>query len=186
VPRSDSGRSPAAVISECDLIEATNKMSTPERREYLARIVCVTRRAAFVMVLTAFSGFGGRADEKTATAVPTTRFDGIWQTTLSCTNANGALGYSFRFASTVRNAVLHGEKGTAREAGWLQIDGSLGADGVADLYVEGLVGAAPVAVGQRPAGTSYGYHVAAQFFPDHAEGHRVEGRPCTVVWTREK
>jgi len=168
------------------LIEATRKMSTPEPREYLARIECRARRAVFVLVLSAFSSFSAQADEEGGTTTPTTRFDGLWQTTLSCTNANGALGYSFRFTSTIKNAVLHGEKGTAHEAGWLQIDGSLGLDGVADLYVEGLVGAAPFAVGQRPAGTPYGYHVEARFSPDHAEGHRVEGRPCTVVWAREK
>jgi hypothetical protein len=37
----------------------------------------------------------------------------------------------------VRDGVLHGEKGTAHEAGWLQIYGSLNSDGVADLYVDG-------------------------------------------------
>ena len=161
-------------------------MSTPESREHLARIGYGMRRAAFVLVLSAFSSISAHADEKTGTMMPTTRFDGLWQTTLSCTNANGALGYSFRFPSTVKNGVLHGEKGRAREAGWLQIDGSLRPDGVGDLYVEGLVGAAPFAVGQRPAGTPYGYHVDARFSLDHAEGHRVEGRPCTVVWTREQ
>jgi hypothetical protein len=114
------------------------------------------------------------------------QFDGLWQTTLSCENSNRALGYSFRFASTIKNGVLHGEKGTAHEAGWLQIDGSLASDGAADLYVNGLVGASAAAVGQRPAGTAYGYHVAARFSADRAEGHRVEGRPCTVIFTREK
>ena len=161
-------------------------MSTPGSREHLARVGYGMRRAALVLVLSAFSSISAHADEKTGTMMPTTRFDGLWQTTLSCTNANGALGYSFRFPSTVKNGVLHGEKGRAREAGWLQIDGSLRPDGVGDLYVEGLVGAAPFAVGQRPAGTPYGYHVDARFSLDHAEGHRVEGRPCTVVWTREQ
>jgi hypothetical protein len=161
-------------------------MTPPESRQYPARIGCGIRRATFILVLGAFGAFGVHADEETGATTQTTRFDGSWQTTLSCTNADGALGYSFRFPSTVKNGVLHGEKGTAHEAGWLQIDGSLRTDGAADLYVEGLVGAAPFAVGQRPAGTPYGYHVEAHFSLDHAEGHRVEGRPCTVVWTREK
>jgi hypothetical protein len=141
-------------------------------------------RAAFVLSLSAFGSLCGYADEPSGTTV-TPRFDGLWQTTLSCTNSNGALGYSFRFPSTVKNGQLHGEKGTAHEAGWLQIDGVLHSDGTADLYVEGLVGAAPFAVGQRPAGTPYGYHVEARFSVDRAEGRRVEGRPCTVLWTRE-
>ena len=142
--------------------------------------------AAFMLALSALGGINVLADEQKESREPTTRFDGLWQTTLSCANTNGALGYSFRFPSTVKDGVLHGEKGTAHAAGWLQIDGSLHSDGVADLYVEGLVGAAPFAVGQRPAGTLYGYHVDARFAGDRAEGHRVEGRPCTVLWTREK
>jgi len=101
-------------------------------------------------------------------------------------NASGALGYSFKFPSSVKDGVLHGQKGTAHEAGWLSIDGSIAVDGTADLYVDGLVGASAMAVGQRPAGTKYGYHVAARFSGDRAEGHRVEGRPCTVVFEREK
>jgi len=161
-------------------------MTMPESQESFARIGGRTRHLALVLVLAAFGSFGAQPDEHTGTAMATTKFDGVWQTTLSCANADGALGFSFRFPSTVKNGVLHGEKGTAHEAGWLQIDGTLRADGAADLYVEGLVGAAPFAVGQRPAGTSYGYHVDARFSLDRAEGHRVEGRPCTVVWTREK
>ena len=112
-------------------------------------------------------------------------FDGIWQTTLSCVNASGALGYSFKFPSSIKEGVLHGQKGTPHEAGWLVIDGPVAANGAADLYVDGLVGASATAVGQRAAGTQYGYHVSAQFTADRGEGHRVEGRPCTVVFERE-
>jgi hypothetical protein len=142
-----------------------------------------TSRAVVFLILCTASGISAQADEK---AGSTLQFDGLWQTTLSCENSHGALGYSFRFASTIKNGVLHGEKGTAHEAGWLQIDGSLNSDGAADLYVDGLVGASAAAVGQRPAGTAYGYHIAARFLGDRAEGHRVEGRPCTVIFTREK
>jgi len=148
------------------------------------RVALTRRAAAFILALCALGGTHAHADDK-ADPASVTRFDGVWQTTLSCGNANGALGYSFRFPSVVKKGRLHGEKGTAGEAGWLKIDGTVGADGAADLYVEGLVGAAPFAVGQRPAGTAYGYHVAAKFLSDRAEGHRVEGRPCTVLWTRE-
>jgi hypothetical protein len=161
-------------------------MATSPPCNYCASLARGTRWAAFVVVLSAFSQLGAHADEAAVTAAPITRFDGLWQTTLSCRNADGALGYSFRFPSTIKNGVLHGEKGNAHQPGWLAIEGSLRPDGTADFYVEGLVGAADFAVGQRPAGTSYGYHVEARFSLDHAEGHRVEGRPCTVVWSREK
>ena len=53
------------------------------------------------------------------------------------------------------------------------------------LYVDGIVGAAPFAVGQRPSGTSYGYHVNTHFDGNQGSGTRVEGRPCTVVFAKK-
>jgi hypothetical protein len=85
----------------------------------------------------------------------------------------------------VKNGVLHGEKGKQGEPGWLKLDGTIAADGAADLYASGLVGAAPYAVGQRPAGTAYGYHVDARFSDSTGSGHRVEGRPCTLSFKRK-
>lgn len=116
---------------------------------------------------------------------PHHRFDGTWTTILSCTNARGALGYSFEFLSLVKDDVLHGEKGTKGQPGWLQIDGTIAADGAASLYASGLVGAAPYAVGDRPAGTAYGYHLDTQFTGTKGSGHRMEGRPCTVVFAKK-
>ena len=112
-------------------------------------------------------------------------FDGGWNTILSCENAAGALGYSFKFVSSVRDGVLHGEKGTKGKPGWLQLDGKILPDGSADLYVDGLVGAAETAVGRRPAGTEYGYHVDAKFSGKSGTGKRVEGRPCSVEFTKK-
>lgn len=149
-------------------------------KKLVHRSLFSTHRAAVLLTLCAV-GISAQAGEKTGKS----KFDGVWQTTLSCVNSNGALGYSFRFPSTIRNGVLHGEKGTAHEPGWLSIDGGLSSEGVADLYVDGLVGAPAAAVGQRPAGTQYGYHVDARFSATQGEGHRVEGRPCTVMFVRE-
>jgi hypothetical protein len=115
----------------------------------------------------------------------TRRYDGVWTTTLSCPNSNGALGYSFRFASIVKDGVLHGEKGDKGQPGWMQLDGEIMQEGSADLYVQGLVGASPFAVGQRPAGTSYGYHLNSKFTNSSGKGMRVEGRPCTAVFTKD-
>ena len=116
---------------------------------------------------------------------PATSFDGVWNTIVSCQNASGAYGYSFEFLSTVKQGVLHGEKGKQGEPGWLKLDGKIAADGAADLYASGLVGAAPYAVGHVPAGSVYGYHVDARFSATSGSGHRIEGRPCTVTFTRK-
>jgi hypothetical protein len=112
------------------------------------------------------------------------RFDGAWTTIVSCTNLDDALGYSFEFPSTVRDGVLHGEKGIKSAPGWLQIDGTIHPDGSAQLYADGLVGAPQFAVGARPAGTQYGYHINAKFAGGAGSGNRVEGRPCTVTFSK--
>jgi hypothetical protein len=117
-------------------------------------------------------------------AEPNRQFDGAWDTILSCVNFNGALGYSFEFVSTVKDGVLHGEKGEQGKAGWLSLDGNILEDGSANLYVQGLVGAAPYAVGQRPAGSAYGYHLDSKFSGTSGKGTRVEGRPCSATFAR--
>jgi hypothetical protein len=114
------------------------------------------------------------------------RFDGTWDTVLSCSNTDGALGYSFKFPSIVKDSTLHGEKGTKGQPGWLQIQGKIQPDGNAKLYTNGLVGASEVAVGHRPPGTEYGYHVDAKFTDQEGSGKRVEGRPCEVTFSKTK
>jgi hypothetical protein len=119
-------------------------------------------------------------------AEPDRHFDGTWDTVLSCENTAGAQGYSFKFPSVVKDGVLHGEKGTKGKPGWLQLDGKILTDGSAKIYAEGLVGAADAAVGHRPAGTQYGYHIEAKFSEDSGNGKRVEGRACTVAFEKKR
>jgi hypothetical protein len=113
-------------------------------------------------------------------------FDGVWDTILSCENTAGAQGYSFKFPSVVKDGVLHAEKGTKGKPGWLQLDGKVLTDGSAKIYADGLVGAPEAAVGHRPAGTEYGYHIEAKFTGDSGTGKRVEGRSCSVAFDRKR
>jgi hypothetical protein len=114
------------------------------------------------------------------------RFDGTWDTTLSCSNSSGAMGYSFQFPSTVKDGVLHGQKGDEGKPGWLQLDGNIQPDGTAKLYAKGLVGAKEYAVGHRPAGTEYGYHIEGKFSDNEGSGKRVEGRPCEASFVKKQ
>jgi len=113
-------------------------------------------------------------------------FEGTWDTVLSCPNSNGALGYSYKFPATVKNGILHAEKGEPNKPGWLAINGTISSDGSSSLYADGIVGAAPYAVGRRPAGTPYNYHIEAKFTDTSGIGHRIEGRPCDLSFTKEK
>jgi len=143
-------------------------------------VLCIP--AAFLLLLMTSSlmitGMA-RADEVVR------QFDGTWDTIVTCPNSNGALGFSYHFASTIRDGVFHGEKGDKGKPGWFQLDGKILKDGSARLYADGLVGAAPFAVGQRPAGTQYGFHVASTFTDSSGTGTRLEGRPCSVEFTKK-
>ena len=126
-----------------------------------------------------FAAGAARADE------PQARFDGMWTTVVSCSVAAGALPYSYEFPSTVKNNVLHGERGVKGAPGWLQLNGRILADGSADISARGLVGKERAAVGERPPGTPYSYHIDARFSDNSGTGHRVKGRTCTVSFNRK-
>ncbi len=121
-----------------------------------------------------------------ALAADTQRFDGMWQTTVSCAAVKDALGYSFRFVSTVKDGVLHGLHGTAGQPTSLQIDGKIGADGVARLYAIGRTGSKEYVPGRdTPRGTEYSYNIDAKFEASTGTGTRVEGRPCTLQFEKQ-
>ncbi len=126
-----------------------------------------------------FAASDMRADEVQA------HFDGAWITVVSCSAATAALPYSYEFTSTVRDGVLHGERGVKGAPGWLQLDGRILMDGSADISAHGLVGKERYAVEERPPGTPYSYHIDATFSESTGVGDRVKGRACTVSFSRK-
>jgi hypothetical protein len=120
-----------------------------------------------------------RADE------PLTRFDGVWTTVVACAMAGTAVPYSSEFDSTVKNGVLHGERGVKDTPGWLVLDGHILTDGSASIAAHGVVGHERAALGERPAGTPYKYSVEARFEDKAGKGERVKGRVCSFTFTRK-
>jgi hypothetical protein len=122
---------------------------------------------------------GARADPSL------TRFDGVWTTVVACAVAGAAVPYSYEFDSTVKNGVLHGERGLKDTPGWLELDGHILPDGSASIAAHGVVGHERAALDERPAGTPYKYGVDARFEDNAGKGHRVRGRACSVTFTRK-
>jgi hypothetical protein len=114
------------------------------------------------------------------------RFDGRWMTTISCPAARDALGFSYKFTSTVKDGVFHGLHGTEGEPGSLQIDGTIQSDGDSSLYARGRTGSKEYVVGKdTPVGTDYGYNIEAHFGDASGSGTRLEGRPCTLKFVKQ-
>ncbi len=116
---------------------------------------------------------------------PTHRFDGKWQTTVSCDTSRGALGFSYTFVSEVKDGTFRGVRGTEGKPSSLVIDGTIEGDGTGRLYASGFTGSKEFVPGvDTPRGTSFGYHVRAHFDEKHGDGTRIEGRPCTLEFDR--
>jgi len=114
------------------------------------------------------------------------RFDGKWQTTVSCEPLRGALGFSYQFTSVVRYGHFHGLHGTENQPGFLVIDGTIGDDGTGKLYANGMTNSKEYVPGNdTPRGTEFGYHIRSHFDERHGEGSRVEGRSCTLEFERK-
>ena len=118
------------------------------------------------------------------------RFDGTWNTTVTCDPKGNALGYTLHFVSTVSGDVLHGERGTKGQQAYLAIDGKIGSDGNAKLTASGNTASSAYTHGPiKTEGEAYSYEVKSQFTDTEGKGERstglgIVGRPCH--WTFEK
>jgi hypothetical protein len=114
------------------------------------------------------------------------RFDGKWLTTVSCEGARGALGYSFRFVSEVKDGKLRGLHGTEGEPSSLLIEGKIDAEGTGRLYATGHTGSKEYVPGRdTPRGTEYSYNIDAHFKDTSGTGTRIEGRPCSYQFEKQ-
>jgi hypothetical protein len=113
-------------------------------------------------------------------------FDGKWQTTLSCEPSRGALGFSYRFDSEVKDGHFRGLHGTEGRPSSLLVEGDIAPDGSATLYAQGKTGGKEFVPGRdTQPGTDFGYHVKAHFDDRKGTGTRVEGRACSYEFERK-
>jgi hypothetical protein len=119
------------------------------------------------------------------------RFDGTWQTTLTCPDKGNTSGYTWKFPSVVTSGNLRGEHGTAGEPGYLLIEGPIKDDGSAKIAASGIVASRKYGTGVfTTEGTDYSYNVKAQFKETEGSGVRdkgmgIVGRPCTFDFVKQ-
>ena len=114
-------------------------------------------------------------------------FDGDWQVTMTCpdnTEKSAARGYKRQFPAQVKNGVLQGAIGVADSAGWLRIEGPIGADGNARLEARGRTGNPDYAAQHPPPSSPYAYRIDARFEGARGSGRRLEQRVCNFVFER--
>ncbi len=119
------------------------------------------------------------------------KFDGKWNTTVTCEPKGGTLGHTLHFISTATGNVLHGDRGTRGQPAYLAIDGKIANDGKAKLTDSGVTAGteythAPI----KTEGHDYSYEVKAQFTDTEGIGERstglgIAGRPCHRTFEKQ-
>ena len=120
------------------------------------------------------------------------RFDGNWQTKMTCPPKGNTEGYTWQFPAVIQNNNFRGEHGTAGEPGYLLIEGKIKEDGSAKLSATGIVASRKYARGVLAhQGEDYSYNIKAQFKETEGTGARSEGlgivgRACTFDFVKQQ
>jgi hypothetical protein len=126
-----------------------------------------------------------------AASIAADRFDGSWQTKITCPAKGNTEGFTWNMESTIQNSNLRAERGTAGEPGYFLLEGKVNSDGSAKLTGSGIVKDRKYAKGVFVRkGSEYTWDVKAQFKDADGTGLRNEGlgivgRPCTFEFVRE-
>ncbi len=119
------------------------------------------------------------------------KFDGNWQTKMTCPPSGNSQGYTWQFPAVIQNNNFHGEHGAADQPGYLLIEGTIADNGNAKLTANGIVASRAYAKGVfAHQGESYNYDIKAQFTETAGTGARnaglgIVGRPCTFEFTKQ-
>jgi hypothetical protein len=147
--------------------------------------------AALVWSIAFAQSTSSPSQTKGADSQTSPRFDGNWSTKLTCPDKGNTEGYTWQFASVIRNSNLHGEHGTAGEPGYLLIEGRIAEDGTAKLSATGIVASRKYARGVLAhKGEEYNYDIKAEFQDTQGTGTRstglgIVGRPCTFDFVKQ-
>jgi hypothetical protein len=142
------------------------------------------RKAVQIAVIGAFIVLAG-------TLGASEKFDGKWQTTLTCPAKGQTEGYTWKFVGEIQNGVYKGERGTVDQPGYLLLQGPVADDGSAKLTANGIIASREYARGVfAHKGESYSYNVKAHFDDSKGSGARDEGlgivgRPCTFDFVKQ-
>jgi hypothetical protein len=115
----------------------------------------------------------------------TSRFDGKWETVLTCEPFKDARGFSWEFTSEVKDGKLHGLYGTEHLPASIRIEGPIAEDGSAQLIATVWTGDKVYVPGNdTPKGTEFTYRIKAEFKDEEGKGTRIEGRPCAYTFKK--
>jgi len=119
-----------------------------------------------------------------ATASDVQRFDGKWLGTARCKPTADAPGYEWQFSANVKDGVFTGLFGVVGKPNSFVFDGTIKADGEAEISVNGLTGTSATTPGHPPVGTKFSFSIVGKFEDSRGTGNRIGGRVCDYVFAK--
>jgi hypothetical protein len=123
------------------------------------------------------------------TNAATTAFDGIWSVTVNAHDYNNpdgrtTVGWIINFPAEVKNGILHGEYGTRGAPAWYELDGTIEANGTANLKTNGISKVPEHGEKHLRPGTPYHYLVTAQFHGRQGTGKSIGPRTRILTFVK--
>jgi hypothetical protein len=123
-------------------------------------------------------------------AAQSSAHDGLWSVFLTCADtqdrAGFVRGYTYNFAVQIVEGRLEGHFNESTPPAFVHFAGRVLADGTLFIDADGLSGAPDATLGKQPRGTSYHYTMKGKLEADRGKAQRVEVRPCTAEFARQK
>ena len=120
------------------------------------------------------------------TNAATTAFDGQWLVTVNAHEYDNPDGRRIiNFPAEVKNGVLHGEYGTRGAPAWYKLDGTIEANGTANLKTNGISKVPEHGEKHLRPGTPYHYQVTAHFNGRHGTGKSVGPRTRILTFVKD-
>ena len=111
------------------------------------------------------------------------RFDGVWLGKLVCEpTPSGLPGWKSELAGRVTDGIFHAEIGRVGKPGSQTFDGTIEADGTADILQKGWSGGRDPF--HRPLGTEFNNKYLTKFEGSHGSGTRSDRASCNVNFTK--
>jgi uncharacterized caspase-like protein len=120
-----------------------------------------------------------------ARSLSASRFDGIWNVTVECSQTTGADGYILHFLGHIKDGVLTAQNGIEGRPSSLTLTGSIAADGTGTIQARGITGNPNLTVGRLDKGSPYAYSAVGKFEGSKGTASRVSLRPCTLTFVKQ-
>jgi hypothetical protein len=94
------------------------------------------------------------------------------------------LGFEVNFVGRIKNGAFHGQYGTKDKPGFVNVDGTIEPDGIAEFVWSGLSSDPRKALNHLPPASNYSWSLTGKFEDSNGSAIKFEGRTCNIDFVK--